>query len=403
MLSAVTLFLFALVRHGLAVLVNRTIDDQTGDPITGIMPTYSPEANWTQGATCTGCFAQPQRNMVFDGTWHDSTYFANEGVPRTITIPFNGSAIYIFFFTIPQLAGVADETHLNITLDAQPAGVFNFVPEPTDAYHYNVSVYSNSNILSGQHTIVISTGGAASGVLEFDYAVYTIEDGTHPSSSPSPSSLPQLSSSHHGVRIGAIVGGVVGGLLMIFALILLLFFRRRYGSHGRTLASDTLTANRNEVKAPMLQRGGYGSQSERGYEPQALTSDIDSHTLVAPVSENRDQVFTMQGYATPVSTSRLLEATRSNDPTATKANLRQAELRRRMQDIQLEMAYLERESMSQIPSSEPIHDADDLRANMELLRGEVELLRQAQHSQWAQGLSDEQVPAYTPHQGLDSN
>lgn len=91
MLFAAALHLFALVSHVLAVLVNRTIDDQFGDPITGIMPVYSPEANWQQGATCGGCWAQPSKYMTFDGTWHDSTYFVTSGgPPHSITIPFNG-------------------------------------------------------------------------------------------------------------------------------------------------------------------------------------------------------------------------------------------------------------------------------------------------------------------------
>jgi hypothetical protein len=74
----------------------------------------------------------------------------------------------MFFFTTPQW-----ETHLNITLDEKPAGTFHFVPGPTESYHYNVSVYSNSTLSSGIHSIVISSGGAASAILEFDYAIYS--------------------------------------------------------------------------------------------------------------------------------------------------------------------------------------------------------------------------------------
>ncbi|KIM71650.1 hypothetical protein PILCRDRAFT_16857 [Piloderma croceum F 1598] len=51
--------------------------------------------------------------------------------------------------------------------------------------------------------------------MEFDYAVYFIEDGTQPSSS------------QHKVSTGAIVGGVVGGLIVVSTLSLLLFFRQR--------------------------------------------------------------------------------------------------------------------------------------------------------------------------------
>lgn len=385
MLSAAALVLAALVGRGLAVLVNRTIDDQLGDPITGIRPTYSPPGNWTQGATCSVCYAQPDRSMVFDGTWHDSTYFVESQIPRTITMTFNGSAIYVYFFTMPQLAGVADETYLNITLDAQPAGIFSFVPGPTDPYHYNVSVYSNSNIVNGQHTIVISTGGAASGVLEFDYAVYSIDDGTQTSSSsrPSPSSpSPQPSSSQSSVPIGAIVGSVIGGFVTI-SVSIFLFLRCRH-------RGGTFTTSHDDEKATMPDQGPVLQRNTSNDRQGAFTHDVDSSTPAVPFeSENREQNFPTHGY---VSTSRSLEATTpSNDLTRSNANLRQAELRRRMQDIQQEMADIERASTAQI---EPIHDAGDLRANLEALRAEVELLRQAQKSTWV-GLSDGQVPAYT--------
>jgi len=95
---------------------------------------------------------------------------------KSVIIPHTyspvGSAIYVFFFTVPRKVDVS-ETRLNITLDAHPAGVFDFVPGPTDDYRYNVSVYSNSSIANGQHIIVLSTAGAAPGVLEFDYAIYS--------------------------------------------------------------------------------------------------------------------------------------------------------------------------------------------------------------------------------------
>ena len=101
--------------------------------------------------------------ITFNGVW---------GHFRNIVILYTnspvGSAIYVFFFTTPQW-----ETHLNITLDEKPAGTFHFVPGPTESYHYNVSVYSNSTLFSGMHSIVISTAGAASAILEFDYAVYS--------------------------------------------------------------------------------------------------------------------------------------------------------------------------------------------------------------------------------------
>lgn len=84
-----------------------------------------------------------------------------------------GLAIYVFFITVPIISNVTTETHLNLTLDGQPVSVFNYVPGPNDYYQYNQSVYSNSNMIIGDHTLIISSEGATSSVLEFDYAVYT--------------------------------------------------------------------------------------------------------------------------------------------------------------------------------------------------------------------------------------
>lgn len=82
-------------------------------------------------------------------------------------------AIYVFFITVPTTAGGTTETHLNVTLDGQPVGVFNYVPGPNDNYTYNQPVYSNSNLITGRHTLVVSAEGAVSSLMEFDYAVYT--------------------------------------------------------------------------------------------------------------------------------------------------------------------------------------------------------------------------------------
>lgn len=90
--AALLLLLTLPSRHADAVLINRTIDDEYGDPITGIMPVYNPPDAWAQGAKCPGCGAQPSPNLAFNGTWHDSTYFASVGGPaHSIAISFNGA------------------------------------------------------------------------------------------------------------------------------------------------------------------------------------------------------------------------------------------------------------------------------------------------------------------------
>ena len=96
-------------------------------------------------------------------------------VSLSTTLPYSrspkGSAVYIFFFTLPRIDGSAEETHINITLDGQAGGVYNYAPSLTDSYRYNVPVYSNPQIPVGQHSIVISA--EVRSVMEFDYAVYS--------------------------------------------------------------------------------------------------------------------------------------------------------------------------------------------------------------------------------------
>ena len=74
-----------------AILVNRTIDDQFGDPTTGTYPTYSPADGWQPGAGCSVCAVRPE---ALDGTWRDTTYHPGDA-PRTVTVTFSGT--YIVF------------------------------------------------------------------------------------------------------------------------------------------------------------------------------------------------------------------------------------------------------------------------------------------------------------------
>lgn len=97
-----TSLLFTLVTLSPAVLVNRTIDDQYGDPITRRYPVYSPVGDWQQGATCSDCAIKPNVSKAFHGTWHDSTFYPGS-TPKSVSVTFNGSAVYAFFITSPVL------------------------------------------------------------------------------------------------------------------------------------------------------------------------------------------------------------------------------------------------------------------------------------------------------------
>ena len=73
------------------VAVNITIDDQYGDVLTGVVPTYSPSGGvWSQGANCSLCSARPNASLATFGTWHDSTWEGGSGDPYSIAMTFNG-------------------------------------------------------------------------------------------------------------------------------------------------------------------------------------------------------------------------------------------------------------------------------------------------------------------------
>ena len=62
----VCLPLLGYVRNAAALAVNSTIDDQSGDSLTGALPIYFPQNIWTQGAQCTTCWSKPDSRQAFD-------------------------------------------------------------------------------------------------------------------------------------------------------------------------------------------------------------------------------------------------------------------------------------------------------------------------------------------------
>lgn len=91
-------FLLLLILHVVqfkcanGATANFTIDDQDGDELTSVVPTYNPVEYWEQGADCTGCALQPNKSYAFKQTWHDSTYDAvrRPGV-ISMNLLFNGA------------------------------------------------------------------------------------------------------------------------------------------------------------------------------------------------------------------------------------------------------------------------------------------------------------------------
>jgi hypothetical protein len=72
-----TLFISVFWITSVQGAVNRTIDDTTGDEVTGVRPVYSPSSGIWEDATCKSCWIQPDRSLAHDGTWTAATYHAS--------------------------------------------------------------------------------------------------------------------------------------------------------------------------------------------------------------------------------------------------------------------------------------------------------------------------------------
>ena len=68
---------------------NITVDDTD--------PSIQYTGPWDEGQDCGGCALQPDRNQMYNGTWHDSTFFpasnqvgTNEGQFSVASVQFTG-------------------------------------------------------------------------------------------------------------------------------------------------------------------------------------------------------------------------------------------------------------------------------------------------------------------------
>ncbi|KAI5116467.1 hypothetical protein M0805_006727 [Coniferiporia weirii] len=288
------------------VLVNRTIDDQLGDSVTGVLPIYEgpPADNWQQGATCKGCEAQPDPSLAFRGTWHDATWNPGDPGEKVVTVGFTGSAVYVFII-LENSVQFTTLTSLSFTIDGELVGSFVHAPTTSTDYEYNVTAYANDNLANTQHTLIMQTAGNNATLILFDYLVYSVDDegapangglpepilnpsptssqsdpslGTISSPAPTPTqssssviittpvsvipSTPADSSSGSGKKdIGIIVGTLIGGLVAFTLVLGLLLYRYRrkknivamrkkytsYVHSGRTLTGPPETSDWGET------------------------------------------------------------------------------------------------------------------------------------------------------------
>ncbi|KAI0779160.1 hypothetical protein BC629DRAFT_1289840 [Irpex lacteus] len=153
---------------------NFTVDDaavEDGEP----RITYSPLDVWKQGSDCGPCTAHPDASEALDGTWHDITFGAHGFTgSETASMDFNGVAVYVYCI-------VSNSKHyptsLTFFIDGEDAGSYSTSPTSTDdtSFNYNVLVYSNDALESGDHSIEIQNGGQGvqDSVVLLDYIVYS--------------------------------------------------------------------------------------------------------------------------------------------------------------------------------------------------------------------------------------
>ncbi|KAI5115993.1 hypothetical protein M0805_009065 [Coniferiporia weirii] len=239
--------LFVRLELSRGVLVNRTIDDQFGDSVTGVLPTYGGYggSNWAQGATCQKCRAQPDPSSVFQGSWHDTTWSPGDSGEKVMTVNFNGSAVYVFIILANNLHPTTTFTNLSFSLDGELVG--NFVHSPTSGtdYEYNVTAYANESLANVGHNLVMQTTGDNAVLVLFDYLVYSVDDEGAPANDAPPSTQVDSSSETGKKDIGIIVGALIGGLIAFTLAIGLPLYS--YVHSGRTLTGPPVSSDWGET------------------------------------------------------------------------------------------------------------------------------------------------------------
>ncbi|KAI0326742.1 hypothetical protein GY45DRAFT_63408 [Cubamyces sp. BRFM 1775] len=159
--------------------MNRTIDDQNGDSVTGAMPSYLPDGGWAQGSQCTTCNIHPglvDVSRTFDQTWHDSTY--HPGQPdRVITVSFTGTAVYVLNLVANNVQYTTTLTNLSFSIDGTYIQQYFHNPDGAQAQIlYSVPVFSYTGLPNLPHTLEIRANGPSASLILFDAVIYTVPD-----------------------------------------------------------------------------------------------------------------------------------------------------------------------------------------------------------------------------------
>jgi hypothetical protein len=91
-----------------------------------------------------------------------------------------GTAIYLYAIEANYIPnGITTMSNLTIQLDGETVGTHHHQPDYSiSQVSYNVSIYTNTAMQNGDHSIIVSqvassTGDQGHSLLLFDYAIYT--------------------------------------------------------------------------------------------------------------------------------------------------------------------------------------------------------------------------------------
>ncbi|KAJ3482029.1 hypothetical protein NLI96_g7260 [Meripilus lineatus] len=180
-LRAFLLFNALLLHRVLGNTIQRIIDDQLGDLVTGQQVQYSP--GWAQGNDCGYCAAKPSPASASNGTWHDVSWNPGQDPLRTMSIRFTGTAIQVFLIGVKSML-----TDVQFTLDDTPVGSFTSSFLDGDRFVYGVSALHKDDIPNGEHILQMQSAGDQSVLILFDYALYSLNDNVVTTSSTVPDS-----------------------------------------------------------------------------------------------------------------------------------------------------------------------------------------------------------------------
>ncbi|KAJ7693590.1 hypothetical protein B0H17DRAFT_1132383 [Mycena rosella] len=228
--SFVPLFFWFLATQ--AALVNITIDDTTGDSLTGALVTYTPPDAWESGdsRSSANSAVRPDTTQLEGTTWHDSTFSVNvdrnlhPNVPLTASVSFNGSAVYVF------CARATGNSDMSFYLDGVLVGSFA-QPALGSGFDYRVPVYANPAIPPGPHAFTIQNGheNGYTSLMILDSIVYSYDTDSTAIPAAQSSALPGAAATVHSNQgvIVAVAAVLIAALLALFVGLWVFLYRRR--------------------------------------------------------------------------------------------------------------------------------------------------------------------------------